>query len=156
MQSDQPPGSARLPIFYLGTAVSVIGVLLFLSVFVTFLANFGNFDNFDERARSSGFRALGGMVLIVVGGVIASAAGGKRVSSRLLQNAQQLRDQVQLNAPVRELPPVRCAYCSVENDASLSNCTACGAALSKKRRCAGCGTVNEPNAKFCNQCGAGL
>jgi hypothetical protein len=74
MQSEQPPGSARLPIFYLGTAVSVIGVLLFLSVFVTFLANFGNFDNFDERARSSGFRALGGMVLIVVGGVIASAA----------------------------------------------------------------------------------
>ena len=84
MQSEPPPGSARLPIFYLGTAVSVIGVLLFLSVFVTFIANFGNFDHFDERARSSGFRALGGMVLIVVGGVIASAAGSKRVSSRLV------------------------------------------------------------------------
>jgi hypothetical protein len=156
MQSEPPPGSPRLPIFYLGTAVSVIGVLLFLSVFVTFLANFGNFDHFDERARSSGFRALGGMVLMVVGGVIASAAGGKRVSSRLLRNVQQLRDQVQLNSPARELPPVRCAYCSVENDAALSNCAACGAPLSKKRRCAGCGTVNEPDAKFCNQCGVAV
>ena len=86
-----------------------------------------------------------------------SGAGAARSArSRLMQNFQQLRDQVQLNSTSTELPPVRCTYCNVENDAKLSNCTACGAPLSKKRRCAGCGTVNEPTAKFCNQCGAAL
>jgi Double zinc ribbon len=156
MNTGQPSTPPRSPMFYVGNAVALIGVLLFLSTFVTFLMNFGNFANFENQVRSDGFRALGGMALIFIGTSMAGIGGGKIIGRRLVQNIEQLRDQIQLNAPPRELSPVRCTYCNVENDPKLSNCTGCGAPLSKKRRCAGCGTVNEPTAKFCNQCGAAL
>jgi Double zinc ribbon len=146
----------RRPLFYLGNVLALVGILLFLSTFLTAALNFGNFDHFDERGRSMALRAFSGIVLIGIGGALSGASATRSARSRLLQNFEQLRDQVQLNAPPQEVPPVRCAYCNVENDPKLSNCTACGAPLSKKRRCTGCGTVNDPNAKFCNQCGASL
>ncbi len=89
--------------FYVGTVLAVIGVLLFLSTFVTFLMNFGNFDNFENHVRSDGFRALGGMALIVIGSSMAGIGGGKMIGRRLVQNIEQLRDQVQLNAPLARI-----------------------------------------------------
>jgi hypothetical protein len=64
-QKQIPP--ERKALYHGGMALTGIGLLLFLSTFVTFLANFGNFDNFDAQARSEGFRAFGGMVLMVTG-----------------------------------------------------------------------------------------
>jgi hypothetical protein len=57
----------RKALYYGGMALMGLGLLLFLSTFVTFMANFGNFDNFEGRARSEGFRAIGGMVLMMLG-----------------------------------------------------------------------------------------
>lgn len=70
----------RKGVYRAGQIVSVVGLLMFLSTFVSAIANFGNFDNFEGRAKSMGFRALGGMVMIVVGGAmmgygVAGAAG---------------------------------------------------------------------------------
>src|SRR6478752_370864 len=57
----------RKLMYYAGMGCTALGVLLFLSVFVTGCANFGNFDNFEGEARSSMARAIGGMVLMMIG-----------------------------------------------------------------------------------------
>lgn len=61
----------RKAIYYAGMAIGVVGILLFLSVFVSGAMNFGNFDHFNERVRSDALRAISGMAMMMVGGVIA-------------------------------------------------------------------------------------
>lgn len=56
--------------YYVGMGLQVLGGLLFSSTFVTFLMHFGDFSNFQARAKSDGFRAFGGMALLVIGGII--------------------------------------------------------------------------------------
>lgn len=56
--------------YYFGLILMVIGVLLFVSVFVTAAIHFGDFSNFQADARSSIFRALGGMALVVFGAIL--------------------------------------------------------------------------------------
>ncbi len=56
----------RKTAFYVGRVISAIGLLLFLSTFLTFLLNFGNFDNFEGRAKSGGIRAFAGIIMILV------------------------------------------------------------------------------------------
>jgi hypothetical protein len=156
METPSNSSPERGPVAYVGPALMLIGILLFLSTFVTAIANFGNFDNFEGRVKSMGFRALGGMVLFIVGGVVTGATGKGAASSRMMQNLSRLRDQVQINVPKPEPQPVLCQYCNTENDASLAKCESCGAALVKQCRCFGCGTVNDPNARFCNHCGKAI
>src|SRR5262249_61498058 len=57
----------RKRLYYIGMALLILGLLLFLSSFVTFLINFGNFDDFEARAGSGGFRGMGGIALRVLG-----------------------------------------------------------------------------------------
>jgi hypothetical protein len=38
----------RRPLFYLGNVLALVGLLLFLSTFLTAALNFGNFDHFDD------------------------------------------------------------------------------------------------------------
>ena len=49
----------RKTLYYIGMGVALLGILMFLSTFVTFLMHFGDFSNFHARARSDGFRAFG-------------------------------------------------------------------------------------------------
>jgi hypothetical protein len=44
-----------------------IGLLLFLSTFVSFISNFGNFADFEGRSRSGMMRAFVGMVCMGIG-----------------------------------------------------------------------------------------
>lgn len=60
----------RKVIFYVGMILAVFGFLVFGSVFVSGFMNFGNFDNFYERGRSMGMRAVIGMGMMIVGGVL--------------------------------------------------------------------------------------
>jgi len=57
----------RKTIYYTGTALMIVGAILFLSVFVSGIANFGNFDDFQGRVRAEGFRGLAGFLLIGIG-----------------------------------------------------------------------------------------
>jgi hypothetical protein len=60
----------RQAAYYLGLVVMIVGGLMFASVFVTAAMRFGDFSNFEANARSEMFRALGGMGLLFVGGII--------------------------------------------------------------------------------------
>ena len=65
-QRQVPP--ERKAIYYVGMAVGAIGLLSFLSVFVSGALHFGDFRNFEEQGRSEAMRAVVGMILIIAGG----------------------------------------------------------------------------------------
>jgi cytochrome c biogenesis protein CcdA len=67
-QRQIPP--ERKAIFYIGRGVSVIGILSFLSTFLSFAAHFGDFTNFEQRSRSMALRAVIGMVMMIAGGLL--------------------------------------------------------------------------------------
>lgn len=133
-------------LYYAGTVLAVIGVLLFLSVFVTGCMNFGNFDHFEERARGEMARAIGGMVLTVIGQGMRSLGVAGLAGSGVVLDPQKAR---------KDLEPWNRAAGGMLADALDE------AGLAKKAdappvvkvRCRGCSALNDEHAKFCNQCG---
>ena len=57
-------GDPRRPLFYLGNVVALVGLLLFLSTFLTAALNFGNFVTLTSGYARRRFARLGGIVLI--------------------------------------------------------------------------------------------
>jgi RNA polymerase subunit RPABC4/transcription elongation factor Spt4 len=143
----------RKLLYYAGMVVSVVGVLLFLSTFVTFFANFGNFNNFDARARSVGFRAFGGIVLIAAGRFLAYLGARGWAGAGVVLDPERARRDVE--------PWSRMAGGIVKDALSETGLgPATGEDKAKdplvKVRCPNCRSLNEENAKFCSQCGSAI
>jgi hypothetical protein len=141
----------RKALYYAGMALAVVGVLLFVSVFFTGIANFGNFDDFQGRARSEGFRAIGGMALIVIGGILMNVGARGLAGSGVVLDPERGR---------RDVEPWSRMAGGVLDDA-LSEVDAVKkfgdpAPPPVKVRCPKCRALNDEAAKFCNQCGAPL
>jgi hypothetical protein len=147
----------RKATYYVGNALSVLGLLLFLSVFVSFAMHFGDFSNFEGNARSGMFRAISGIVLIGAGQAIARMGRSGMAGSGVLLDPQRSR---------RDLEPWNRAQGGMVADAldeipAVKNLTQSGgappsAAPVVKVRCRQCGTLNEEDAKFCKSCGQAL
>lgn len=150
----------RKLMYYAGMGCTGLGMLLFLSVFVTGCANFGNFENFEGEARSSMARAIGGMVLMMIGGGLMTVGRLGTAGSGVLLDPRKMR---------KDLEPWNRAAGGMTNDAlgeidvvkklekKLDEPSA--AAPSEpvvKVRCPACKALNDEHAKFCNQCGAAL
>lgn len=85
----------RQAAYYLGGTLIVIGFLLFFSVFVSGAMNFGKFDNFEADARSSMFRAFGGMVLIIIGAVIQGIGRRGLAGSGVVLDPEKAREDME-------------------------------------------------------------
>src|SRR4051812_2125058 len=92
-QRQIPPERQKL--YYAGMALAGVGFLLFLSVFVTAIANFGNFDDFAGQARSEGFRAIGGMVLMMAGAALMNVGAKGLAGSGVVLDPQRGRKDVE-------------------------------------------------------------
>lgn len=95
MNTKREFSEGRKQLYYVGMVLSGIGILLFLSVFVTGCMNFGNFSNFESRARGEMGRAIGGMVLIVAGRIIGSLGSKGVAGSGLKLDPQQAREELE-------------------------------------------------------------
>jgi hypothetical protein len=73
----------RKSLYTVGLVVSIIGGLMFASTIFSAIANFGDFTDFTGRARSMGFRAFGGMGLLVVGTMLRNLAARGAAGSGL-------------------------------------------------------------------------
>lgn len=144
----------RKALYYGGIALIAIGFLLFLSTFVTFLANFGNFDNFAGRGQSEGLRALGGMVLIIIGGFLMNIGAKGWAGSGLLLDPEKARQDVE---PWSRMGGgvVQDALSEVEVVRKLEN-RLDAPKPQVKIRCPKCQSLNDETAKFCSQCGSVL
>lgn len=151
----------RQLLYYGGMGCMGVGLLLFLSVFVTHIANFGNFEDFEGQTRSFGFRALGGMALMMIGGGLMHVGRSGLAGSGVMLDPQKAR---------KDLEPWNRAAGGMAQDAigeievvkklekKLDEPTA-GTAPAEpvvKVRCRACSALNDEHAKFCNQCGAAL
>jgi hypothetical protein len=85
----------RKAAYYIGMVISVIGGISFVSVFITGILSFGDFSNFDGRVRSEGLRAIIGMILIVVGQVIASIGRSGLAGSGVVLDPEKAREDVE-------------------------------------------------------------
>lgn len=61
----------RKALYYGGKLIGLVGVVLFLSVVVTFAQGFGDLSDFEGWGRSGMMRGLAGMALVAVGGAMA-------------------------------------------------------------------------------------
>jgi hypothetical protein len=144
----------RKALYYAGMLLTAIGVLLFLSAFVTFLANFGDFKDFAERMKSMGLRAFGGMVLIGVGQAMMSIGTRGLAGSGVLIDPERARKDVE---PWSRMGGgmVQDALSEVEVVHKLEERLSSKEPLVKVR-CPKCQALNDEAARFCNQCAGPL
>jgi hypothetical protein len=145
-----PPG--RKGLYYVGIALVCVGLLLFLSTFVTFIAHFGNFDDFVDRAKSEGFRAFGGMFLMIIGGIMSNVGAKGWAGSGFLLDPEKARKDVEpwsrmgggvIQDALSEVGVVKKLEDRLDSPEPQV-----------KVRCGKCQALNDETAKFCSQCGA--
>lgn len=137
----------RKTAYYIGMGLQILGGLLFASTFVTFLTNFGDFTNFEANAKSSGFRAFGGMVLMIVGNMV------RGIGARGLAGAGVLLDPEKAR---KDLQPYSRMVGAMIKDAVDESEINVGSKPDQviMLKCRECGTLNQESAKFCQECGA--
>lgn len=115
---------------FVGIGISVIGFLMFFSVFISGAMNFGNFDDFEARTRNMSLRAVFGMFLMIGGGAlsgIAAKQGGTGGNESGLSNdgTWSFGSDRDLAGPIK----IRCPKCRSLNDEAAKFCDQCGADL---------------------------
>jgi len=132
--------------YYVGMGLLILGGLLFASTFVTFLMHFGDFDNFEARAKSMGFRAFGGMVLVIIGAIIQGIAAKGLAGSGVVLAPEQARG---------ELEPYSRMAGGMVKDALDEAQIHLGDEPTQviMVKCRSCGQLNQETAKFCQECG---
>lgn len=143
----KPISQERKAAYYFGAGLMVLGGLLFLSVFVTAALNFGDFSNFAGQARSAMLRAVGGMVLMFIGGLVRGIGARGLAGSGAVLDPQTARD---------DLEPYSRQAGGMLKDALDEAGFKPGASQPEKVvmiKCPACGKLNEEDSKFCQECG---
>jgi len=141
----------RKTAYYVGNGIALLGLLLFLSVFVTTALNFGNFDNFDGQARSAGLRAISGILLIIIGSVIHNVGARGLAGSGVMLDPEKARE---------DLKPYSHMTGGMISDtldkANLGDHFGVGSQPERvvMLKCSQCRFLNEEDSKFCQECGS--
>lgn len=139
--------------FYLGMCLTAVGFLLFISTFISGALNFGDFSDFETRVRSMAIRAVAGMILMIVGGTMATIGRAGTAGSGLLLNPRKARQDLE--------PWSRSAGGMIndtleEVDALKPDPTSAAPQTAVKIRCPHCRALNDEDAQYCKQCGRAL
>ena len=142
----------RKTAYYVGNGIALLGLILFLSTFISAAMNFGNFDNFSSRGQSMAMRAFGGMILIFIGSFIANVGAKGLAGSGVILDPEEARE---------DLKPYSHQAGGMLSDtlekAELSKHIA-GTGSQPQRvvmlKCRDCSFLNEEDSKFCQECGS--
>jgi hypothetical protein len=137
---------ARKVAYYAGMVLTVGGLLLFGSVFVT-AATSGHAGGFDGPSMMG--RAFGGIVVILIGGVL------RTIGARGLAGAGVVLDPKRAR---RDLEPYSRMGGGMLKDALDEADVDLGGRSEKvvMVKCRACGKLNEEDSKFCQECGQGI
>lgn len=146
----------RKQLYAIGQIVTGAGLLLFLSNFIILpLQAFRpSFDPFQENPMvGMGIRAVGGMLLMIIGGGMKNVAARGVAGSGLVLDPERAREDLQ--------PWAKAAgglvKDALEEIPQASDQTADGEqGTIVKVRCPRCRTLNDEDARFCKQCGTSL
>jgi len=130
-----------------GVVLAGIGLLLFVSVLATFVANLGEPTGLRVHLESILVRIFGGLLLVVLGFAILAVHAHRTSSSA-----------VEFSFDGEEKQPEGDGYTESENMGHVKiNPARIGKRKHKKRDeeklCRFCDSKNESLARFCNQCG---
>jgi ribosomal protein L40E len=143
-QSKNVISSERKTLFYFGRALMGIGLILFLSVFVTF-AFFDPWDFPDSNPMAPG---IIGFIMMFVGTLISSVGAHGKAGSGMVLDPDQARE---------DLKPFSRQAGGMLNDALQAADLKEHLAGSKeiiKVRCRSCGELNDEDATYCKKCGS--
>ncbi len=132
--------------FYVGTGMQIVGGLLFASTFVTSAMHFGDFTDFEARAKSEMFRALSGMALLVIGGIVRGVGARGLAGSGMILDPQRARQDLE---PYSRMAGGLVKDALHEADIRLDGKSERVVMI----RCGSCGKLNDEDAKFCQECG---
>jgi hypothetical protein len=135
--------------YYLGMLLMVIGGLLFFSVFITGVRNFGNLgnvSNFASNAQSSMFRAIFGMALMFVGGIMRGVGARGLAGSGVVLDPEKARQELE---PYSRMAGGMVKDALDEANVNLGN----GPEKVIMIKCSACGKLNEEDSRFCQECG---
>jgi hypothetical protein len=136
----------RKTTYYVGTALTIIGAISFFSALVTDAMHFGDFTNFVANAKSSAWRAVVGMGLMILGGIVQSIGARGLAGSGVVLDPSQARS---------DLEPYSRMAGGMVKDALDEAQIRVGSPPERvvMIKCAACGKLNEDDSKFCQECG---
>lgn len=133
----------RKTLYYVGNGITLIGIILFLSVFfLAFMNPFAMLNSVNPMAN--GFI---GFVLIIIGVVISNIGARGVAGSGLILDPKQARE---------DLKPYSSQVGGMINDALEEVELISDSKEVVKIRCQSCKTLNDEDAKYCKKCGAEL
>ena len=136
----------RKTAYYLGMGLTILGVILFASTFVTFAMHFGDFSNFESNAKSGMIRAFGGMVLMIIGQIIRGIGARGLAGSGVVLDPEKAREELE---PYSRMAGGMVSDALDEANVNLGNKPEKVIML----KCPSCGKLNEEDSKFCQECG---
>jgi hypothetical protein len=138
----------RKTLYYVGVAVSVLGLLLFLSTFVTFCTHFGEFSGFEQRAKEVMGTAIAGVVLLVAGTWLVRLGRSGLAGAGVVLDPEQAREDLE--------PWSRMAGGMVGDALDEAGLKVERGAPAIKVRCGQCKALNDEHDRYCGQCGQPL
>jgi ribosomal protein L40E len=141
-QSNNQISSGRKTLFYAGRIMMGIGLVLFLSVFVT-VAFSDPLQLVDSNPMGPG---IIGFIMIFVGTLISSVGAAGKAGSGMILDPEQARE---------DLKPFSRQAGGMLNDAlqAADLKEHLSAKEIVKVRCRSCGELNDEDATFCKKCG---
>jgi hypothetical protein len=170
------PEGRRLA-YYVGKGLTVLGLLVFLSSFVSLdcgsrketnvfpgmdPSSFGkNVVRMQDESRSRETRAITGIILLIAGSVISKIGSRGLAGSGVILDPEKAREDLKpwnkmaggmLDDTLSEVKPIQkiVDHLTEEHDAVRT------APQVIKVRCRGCNALNDKDACFCDQCGGQL
>ncbi len=145
----------RKLMYYGGMALSAIGLVTFLSIFLTALISMpagNNIDQFRSGMQSFAIRGVLGIVMMAAGQGLRTAGARGLAGSGMVLDPEQAR---------RDVEPWSRAAGGTLNDALeevdvVKNLGHAASPPVVKIRCKSCQALNDEASKFCGQCGAQL
>ncbi len=137
-----PISKKRQVLFYLGTAMMIIGFLLFFQVFIVAFSSMSS-NNFNRIAQSFAFAPIG-MLFIIAGQYIRSIGQRGLAGSGTILNPDQAR---------KDLKPYAKAAGGLVKDA-LEEIKPQPQTTVIKVRCKNCQHLNDETDNYCQECGA--
>jgi hypothetical protein len=85
----------RKALFRAGQIIGVLGLVSFLSVLVSAALNFGDFTDFESQTRWMAIRAVGGFIMMFIGGALTTIGMAGAAGSMLNLDPEQAREDLE-------------------------------------------------------------
>jgi hypothetical protein len=95
MKPERQIPSQRKSLYYVGMAVTAVGFLTFISVFISTALHFGDFSNFQQRSRFMALRAIIGMIMMIGGNLLMRTGRMGLAGSGLKLDPEEARRDVE-------------------------------------------------------------